>query len=152
MAPSCAEAQCLAAAAAAFVINTVMFAAQIYAGSFYDKTPYHTSALTSGMWVEELRNGHPDHIKSELGMRLHVFVALVQALAAVGLKAAQYISLEQHVAIFPYTCVTGLSIHHIGERFQHANATISIQLELMYPHWTSGLELLPWKVHKYRGY
>ena len=58
MAPSCTEAQCLAAVAAAFIINTVMFAAQIYAGSFYDKTPYHTSALTSEMWVEELVNGH----------------------------------------------------------------------------------------------
>jgi len=80
------EAQHLTAAAAAFVINTVTFAAQIYAGLFYDKTPYHTSALTGEMWVEELMNGHPDHIKSELGMRLHVFVALVQALAAVGLK------------------------------------------------------------------
>ena len=59
MAPSCTEAQCLAAVAAAFIINTVMFAAQIYAGSFYDKTPYHTSALTSEIWVEELVNGHP---------------------------------------------------------------------------------------------
>ena len=124
MAPSHTKAQRLAAAAAAFIVNTVMFAAQIYAGSFYGKTSYHTSALTGEMWVEELMNGHPDCIKSELGMRLHVFVALVQALAAMGLKATQYISLE-HVAIFLYTCVTGLSIRHVGERFQQANATIS---------------------------
>ena len=151
MAPSRTEVQHLAAATAAFIVNTVMFAAQIYAGLFYDKTPYNTSALTSEMWVEDLMNCHPDHIKSELGLRLHVFVALVQALAAVGLKATQYVSLEQHVAIFPYTCVTGLSIHHVGERFQHSNATISIQLELTYLHWTSGLEILPWKVCKYRG-
>jgi hypothetical protein len=80
----CAEAQHLTAAAAAFVVNTVTFAAQMYAGSFYDKTPYHTSAITGEMWVEKLMNGHSDRIKSELGMRLHVFVALVQALAAAG--------------------------------------------------------------------
>ena len=72
MSPSHAEAQCLAAAAAAFVIDTVMFTAQMYAGSFYDKTPYHTSALTGEMWVEKLMNGHPGHIKSELGMSMFV--------------------------------------------------------------------------------
>jgi len=38
--------------------------------------------------------------------------------------------MEQHVAIFLYTCVTGLSIHHVGERFQHANATISKYVSL----------------------
>jgi len=42
-----------AAAAAAFVVNTVTFATQIYAGSFYGKTPYHTSVLTSEMWVAD---------------------------------------------------------------------------------------------------
>ena len=68
MAPSPAEAQCLTVAAAAFIVNTVMFAAQIYAGSFYDKTPYHASALTSEMWVEELMNGHPDHITKYTGL------------------------------------------------------------------------------------
>ncbi|KDR64865.1 hypothetical protein GALMADRAFT_82584 [Galerina marginata CBS 339.88] len=62
-------------------------------------------------------------------MRLHVFMAFVEALAAAGLKPTQYISLEQHVAIFLYTCVTGLSIRHVGERFQHANATISKYIE-----------------------
>ncbi|KAF8812762.1 hypothetical protein BYT27DRAFT_7082953 [Phlegmacium glaucopus] len=56
------EAQRLAAAAAAFVVNAVACAAQIYAGSFYDKTPYHTSALTGEMWVAELMSGHPNRI------------------------------------------------------------------------------------------
>ena len=47
MAPSPAEAQCLTVAAAAFIVNTVMFAAQIYAGSFYDKTSTSQSPTDS---------------------------------------------------------------------------------------------------------
>jgi hypothetical protein len=125
MPPSPTEARRIAAAAAGFFINTVVFAASAYAGSFYDKIPYHTSTLTGEMWVAELMSGHPERIKAELGMRLHVFLSMVQALSAVGLKASRHISLEQHVAIFLYTCITGLSIRHVGERFQHANATIS---------------------------
>lgn len=123
--PTASEARRMAAAAAGFFVNTVVFAASVYAGSFYDKTPYHTSSLTGEMWVAELMSGHPERIKAELGMRLHVFLALVEALSAVGLRASRHISLEQHVAIFLYVCVTGLSIRHVGERFQHANATIS---------------------------
>src|SRR5271168_2936003 len=119
MPPSPTEARRMAAAAAGFFVNTVVFAASAYAGSFYDKIPYHTSSLTGEMWVAELMSGHPERIKSELGMRLHVFLALVEALSAVGLRASWHISLEQHIAIFLYVCVTGLSIRHVGERFQH---------------------------------
>jgi hypothetical protein len=114
-----------AAAAAAFFVNTVVCAAQIYTASFYNKTPYHTSALSGHAWVQELINGHPERIKCELGMKLHVFQALIEALHAVGLQDTRNISLEEHLAIFLHTSVTGLSIRHVGERFQHANATIS---------------------------
>jgi hypothetical protein len=51
--------------------------------------------------------------------------APIEALRAVGLQDTRNITLEEHLAIFLYTCVTGLSIRHVGERFQHANATIS---------------------------
>ena len=33
-----------------------------YGTSAYDKTPYHTSALTGKMWVLELLHGHPEQI------------------------------------------------------------------------------------------
>ncbi|KAF9473465.1 hypothetical protein BDN70DRAFT_770991, partial [Pholiota conissans] len=89
-------------AAAAFVINSVALAVQIYARSYYDKTPHHTSILTGEMWVTELLNGHPDRIKSALGMRHNVFLALVQTLGNMGLQPSRYISLEEHVAIFLY--------------------------------------------------
>jgi hypothetical protein len=37
----------------------------------------------------------------------------------------RYVMLEEQLAIFLYTSVTGLSIRHVGERFQRANGTIS---------------------------
>ena len=125
MPPTPTDHRRLAAAAAAFFVNTIVCAAQIFSTSFYDKTPYHTSALSSHAWVQELINGHPERIKCELGMRLYIFKALVEALCAVGLQDTRNVALEEHLAIFLYICVTGLSIQHIRECFQHANATIS---------------------------
>ena len=40
-----------AAVAAVFFINTIICTAQILGAPFYDKTPYHTSALTGHAWV-----------------------------------------------------------------------------------------------------
>ena len=86
-----------AAAAAAFFVNTVVCAAQIYTASFYNKTPYHTSALSGHAWVQELINGHPERIKCELGMKLDILQALIEALHAVGLQDTRNISLEEHL-------------------------------------------------------
>ena len=41
------------------------------------------------------------------------------------LTDSQYITLEEQLAIFLYGCVTGLSVHHLGERFQRANDTVA---------------------------
>ena len=70
-------------------------------------------------------DGHPDHIKTELGMRCHVFKNLAAVLATCGLKPSKHLSREEQLAIFLYGSVTGLAIRHIGERFQHSNKTIS---------------------------
>jgi hypothetical protein len=43
-------------------------------------------------------------------MRLHVYLALVAQLWALGLSDSKYITLEEQVAIFLYTCVMGLPI------------------------------------------
>jgi len=37
-------------------------AALSYGLPLYDKTPYHTSALTGADWVRELLDGHPERI------------------------------------------------------------------------------------------
>ena len=39
---------------AAWVINVAVAGALIYAQLLYDKTPYHTSALTGEAWIQEL--------------------------------------------------------------------------------------------------
>jgi hypothetical protein len=112
--------------AAAMYVNTLYAAATILLASstppHADPVPYHTSILTGQGWVMELLNGHPERIKTELGMQHHVFLAFVTALRYAGLTN---ITLHEQVAISLYMSVTGLNIHHVGERFQHANETIS---------------------------
>jgi membrane protein YdbS with pleckstrin-like domain len=60
-------------------------------------------------------------------MRRHVFLALVFQIRALGYMEAQNarIMLDESLAIFLYTCVTGLAIDHVAERFQHSHSTIS---------------------------
>ena len=100
-------------------------AALAYGVSFYDKTPYHTSALTGADWVCELLNGHPERIRNELGVHKHVFLGLVAALEKYGERSSKHVYIEEQLAIFLYTCVTGLSLRHVSERFQRANNTTS---------------------------
>lgn len=116
----------LAAMAAAWVINVAAASALIYALPLYDKTPYHTSILTREGWVMELLNGHPEWIRNELGVHKDVFLALIQSLRNGGQGPSKHISLEEKLAIFLYTCVTGLSLRHVDERFQHSTETISM--------------------------
>jgi hypothetical protein len=111
--------------AAAGAAHAAMGAVIEYATPLYDKTPYHTSALSGAAWVDELLNGHPERIRCELGVHKHVFHQLIAFLLAAGHGPSRNMSLEEQLAIFLYMSVTGLSIRHVGERFQHANETIS---------------------------
>ena len=100
----------------AYLITVASAAAVIYASPHYWKQDYHTSALTGAAWVQELIHGHPDHICTELGLRLCIFFGLVFTLwTKCGLKDSKYIQLEEQVAIFLYMSVTVLSIRHVGE-------------------------------------
>jgi hypothetical protein len=89
------------------------------------REPYHTSILTGEGWVIELLGGHPDRIRCELGMSLDVFSDLISDLRAMGHGNSRNVSLEEQVAIFLYASVTGLTVRHLGERFQRSNETIS---------------------------
>ena len=100
-------------------------AALVYGLPLYDKTPYHTSALTGADWVRELLNGHPERICNELGVHKHVFLGLVAALEQYGQTSSKHVYIEEQLVIFLYTCVTGLSLRHVSERFQRANETTS---------------------------
>jgi hypothetical protein len=92
---------------------------------YHMKEPYHTSILSGYAWVQELLNGHPERIRTELGVHKEVFCALIEELRLMGHEDTKYVTLEEQLAIFLYTSVTGLTIRHVGERFQRANGTIS---------------------------
>jgi hypothetical protein len=111
--------------AAAGVVYFAGISVILYASPLYWKQDYHTSALTGAAWVKELIYGHPNRIYSELGMRLHVFSALVAHLYSCGMRDSRHLRLDEQVAIFLYMAVTGLPIRHVGERFQRSNETIS---------------------------
>jgi hypothetical protein len=93
----------------------------------YCKAEMHTSALSGRAWLDELLTGHPNRIYIALGMRRHVFLALVLVIRTMGHCETQnsHILLDESLAIFLYTCVTGLAIDHVAERFQHSHTTIS---------------------------
>jgi hypothetical protein len=92
---------------------------------YHMKEPYHTSILSGYAWLQELLHGHPERIRTELGVHKEVFHALIRLLRSMGHGDTRYVTLEEQLAIFLYISVTGLSIRHVGERFQRANGTIS---------------------------
>jgi hypothetical protein len=98
-----------------------------YSSSFYNKQDYHTSALSGHAWVLELLSGHPKRIQCELGVRLHVFKKLFTTLRQQGFQDTREVTLEEQLSIFLYMCVTGLTVRHVGERFQRASDTITRQ-------------------------
>ena len=110
---------------AGIIINAVIAAIISVVPPLYDPMPYHTSALTGAMWVLELLEGHPERIRCELGVHKHVFLFLISYLQQIGVQHSRNVFLEEQLAIFLYRCVTGLSIRHVGERFQRSNDTIS---------------------------
>ena len=94
----------------ALIITSLQTAIQFYSSPHFDKTAYHTSALTGHAWVLQLLNGHPERICCELGVRHHVFYALLDCLQWMGHSDSHDVMLEEQLAIFLYTCVTGLTI------------------------------------------
>jgi hypothetical protein len=101
-------------------------AALAYGLPLFDKTPYHTSALSRADWVCELLNGHPECICNELGVHKHIFKGIITALQQAGLHSSKHVYLEERLAIFLYTCVRGLSLNHISKQFQCAGETTCV--------------------------
>jgi hypothetical protein len=92
----------------------------------YDKQVFHHSVLSGYGWVLELLSGHPEYIRVELGVHIHVFEALLAALRRFWHEDSRHVKLEEQLVIFLYACVTGLSLRHLGGRFQRSNETISV--------------------------
>jgi len=110
-----------------FVVSIILLATTTILNSTYKKEPepYHTLILTGEGWVIELLTGHPKRIHCELGVHCYVFVKLISELCAFGHSDSKFVSLEEQLAIFLYSCVTGLTVHHVREQFQRSNEMIS---------------------------
>ena len=106
-------------------LSIVITATTAVLQSLEGREPYHTSVLTGEGWVMELLGGHPDRIRCELGMNLGIFYDLISDLRVMGHGNSRNVSLEEQLAIFLYAAVTGLTVRHLGERFQRSNETIS---------------------------
>ena len=111
--------------AAFTVAHIVATAVIIYTDPFYNKIPYHMSALSGMDWVCELLNSHPEHICNELGVHKHVFHGLIEGLKVAGHGPSWNVYLEEQLAIFLYTCLTSLSLHHVCKHFQCSCNTVS---------------------------
>jgi len=107
------------------MIQGAYLAVTLYASQWYWRQPYHTSALSGEAWVNKLIYGHPDRIRNCLGMRGHVFLSLIGELRLCGLSDSQYVTMKEKVAIFLYTCVSGLSVRHVGERSRYFKEVFS---------------------------
>ena len=59
------------------------------------------------------------------GVHKHVFNALMLELVWMGHRDSKNVTLKEQLALSLYTCVTELMVHHVGERFQHGNETIT---------------------------
>ncbi len=111
--------------AALFMLRTTASAAELYVHCYMLKSSYHDSTYKGEDWLHDLLKGHPAHFCSQFSINKHVFRQLVAELWTVGLTNSRRLTLEEHVATFLYSSVTGLSIWLISEWFQHAFATIS---------------------------
>jgi hypothetical protein len=90
------------------------------------RKPENTSKLTGQEWIEELLAGHPGRFRANMGMNKHVFLRLLAELGERSyLGPTKWASSEEQFGIFLYTCVTGLSMTHVKERFQRSKDTIS---------------------------
>ena len=78
--------------AAAYVVNVIGIAANLYASPLYWKQDYHTSILTGEEWVKELINGHHDRMRTELGMHVHVFFTINFLKSHTGMFSCFYIT------------------------------------------------------------
>lgn len=110
---------------AAQMMSTVHSAITQYTQTYYNKQDYHTSALSGAAWINELKNGHDERIKSELGVSKEVFCELINVLQDLGYSDSRHVQLNEQVGIFLYMCRTGMSVRHVGEHLQRSNDTVS---------------------------
>jgi hypothetical protein len=70
-------------------------------------------------------DSHPERIRAALGVHKHVFNGLLKALRKLGLSDSRHVLLREQLAIFLHSCVKGMSVIDLGERFQRSPGTIT---------------------------
>jgi len=113
---------------ALLISQWALSAVEVYHHCYLLRWPYHDSPYRGKDWVHDLLNGHPDRFYGQFGVHKHVFCHLVAELWSLGMKNSKYLAVEEHVAIFLYSSVTGLSVWLIAERFQHSFETVSMSV------------------------
>jgi hypothetical protein len=111
---------------AMLLVNVIITSVIVLCRGLYNKRAFHQSILTGYAWVLELLSGHPEYLRCELGVRPHVFQALLITLRGMGYHDTRHVKLEEQLAIFLYACVTGLTVRHLAGRFQRSNETIVV--------------------------
>lgn len=105
----------------ALTISCVM----LWYGSWFNKTPQHTSVLSGQLWLDKLLYGHDGHFYNKLGMQKFVFCRLLTMLEMdVRLWGLWHISAAEQAAIFLHYVCRGLSNRALQEQFQHSGDTV----------------------------
>ena len=90
---------------ATLIVSVIVSATANMLQSLYVTEHYHTSALSGEAWVLELLCGHPNRIRTELGVSHEVFGELIQELRVTGHQNSRYVSLEEQTCnISLYVC------------------------------------------------
>jgi hypothetical protein len=107
-------------------VASISAAAAIYADNHQDRKPYHTSALTRQMYVDELLDStNPNCIPDVLSVSCSVFMMLLEDLCTLtSLCDTQFVSAEEQLAIFLYYGHTYATSRVIGDRFHRAPDTV----------------------------
>ena len=71
------------------LLQFIVLGVGLYIYPHYCKEDMHDSALSGRAWLNELLSGHPGWIYIALGMRRHVFLALILQLRAMGHSESQ---------------------------------------------------------------
>ena len=101
-------------------------AVEVYAHHYILKHPYHDSPYCGEIWLRDLMKGHLDRFRGQFGVHKHVFRHLVTELQALSMANLKHLTLDEHVAIFLYSEVSGLLVQLISECFQHSFSMISM--------------------------
>ncbi|KAJ6594901.1 hypothetical protein B0H19DRAFT_866421, partial [Mycena capillaripes] len=88
----------------ASLLQYIVYGVMVFVAPQFLKEDQHTSALSGRDWLNELLVGHLDRIYIAIGMRRHVFLALVLQIRLLGHMEAQQarIELDESLAIFLY--------------------------------------------------